>query len=324
MDSRALFHRVASWAGATLSGRLSRQIRRAAVRQPRRLQKQADRLAPESLEQRALLAAVVAGYEVVNDWGSGFQGAMTLANQDTEAFGDWTVSFDYGADISSMWDARVVSREGSRYTVANAGYNAAFDPGRTIAFGIIGTPTAAGGAADAPTNFTINGEPLDGQPAVPAPAEPAPAPAPGPAPTPSPGPTPVPADPSVAFAVTSDWGSGFNGDITVTNRLLTLEARSGNAASTGGWTVSFDFDGEISSLWNGTIVGRSGSTYTVANATWNGSLAVGQSATFGFTGSPGGAAARLRNLTVAFDGVEAPAPTPTPEPAPAPAPEPNP
>ena len=324
MDSRALFHRVASWAGATLSGRLSRQIRRAAVRQHRRLQKQADRLAPESLEQRALLAAVVAGYEVVNDWGSGFQGAMTLANQDTEAFGDWTVSFDYGADISSMWDARVVSREGSRYTVANAGYNAAFDPGRTIAFGFIGTPTAAGGAADAPTNFTINGEPLDGQPAVPAPAEPAPAPAPGPAPTPSPGPTPVPADPSVAFAVTSDWGSGFNGDITVTNRLLTLEARSGNAASTGGWTVSFDFDGEISSLWNGTIVGRSGSTYTVANATWNGSLAVGQSATFGFTGSPGGAAARLRNLTVAFDGVEAPAPTPTPEPAPAPAPEPNP
>ena len=324
MDSRALFHRVASWAGATLSGRLSRQIRRAAVRQHRRLQKQADRLAPESLEQRALLAAVVAGYEVVNDWGSGFQGAMTLANQDTEAFGDWTVSFDYGADISSMWDARVVSREGSRYTVANAGYNAAFDPGRTIAFGFIGTPTAAGGAADAPTNFTINGEPLDGQPAVPAPAEPAPAPAPGPAPTPSPGPTPVPADPSVAFAVTSDWGSGFNGDITVTNRLLTLEARSGNAASTGGWTVSFDFDGEISSLWNGTIVGRSGSTYTVANATWNGSLAVGQSATFGFTGSPGGAAARLRNLTVAFDGVEAPAPTPTPEPAPAPAQEPNP
>ena len=129
MDSRTLFDRVAGWAGKTFSGRLTRQARRAAIRQHRRLHKQADRLAPESLEQRALLAAVVAGYEVVNDWGGGFQGGLTLANQDTQSYGDWTVSFDYGADITSIWDARVVSREGSRYTIANAGYNAAFDPG---------------------------------------------------------------------------------------------------------------------------------------------------------------------------------------------------
>jgi GH18 family chitinase len=316
MDSRAFFDRVASWAGKTFSGRLSRQARRAALRQHHRLQKRADRLAPESLEQRALLAAVVAGYEVVNDWGSGFQGSMTLANQDSQAYGDWTVSFDYGATITSIWDARVVSREGSRYTVANAGYNAAFDPGRTIAFGFIGTPTAAGGATDAPTNFTVNGEPLDGQPVTP----PEPSPQPGPVPTPAPEPT----HPDASFVVTSDWGSGFNGDVTVTNRRLTLGARSGATTTTTNWTASFDFDGDITSLWNGTIIARNGSTYTVANAAWNGSLAVGQSATFGFTASPGGAAARLRNLTVAFDGVAAPAPTPTPEPAPTPAPQPAP
>lgn len=316
MDSRALFDRVAGWAGKTFSGRLSRQARRAALRQHHRLQKRADRLAPESLEQRALLAAVVAGYDVVNDWGSGFQGSMTLANQDSQAYGDWTVSFDYGATITSIWDARVVSREGSRYTVANAGYNAAFDPGRTIAFGFIGTPTAAGGAVDAPTNFTINGEPLDGQPAAPS----EPSPQPGPVPTPA----PEPMHPDASFTVTSDWGSGFNGDVTVTNRRLTLGARSGATTSTTSWTASFDFDGDITSLWNGTIIARNGSTYTVANAAWNGSLAVGQSATFGFTASPGGAAARLQNLTVTFDGVAAPVPTPTPEPAPTPAPEPAP
>lgn len=316
MDSRALFDRVAGWAGRALTGRLSRQVRRALGRQHRRLRKQADRLAPESLEQRALLAAVVAGYEVVNDWGGGFQGAMTLANQDTQAFGDWTVSFDYGAQITSIWDARIVSREGSRYTVANAGYNAAFDPGRTIAFGFIGAPTAAGGASDAPTNITINGEPLDGQAAPP--VEPAPQPGPAPAPAPE------PLHPDTSFVVTSNWGSGFNGDVTVTNRRLTQGARSGAGSITNGWTVTFDFDGEISSLWSGSIVSRTGSTYTVVNAAWNGSLAVGQSATFGFTASPGGAAAQLRNLSVAFDGVVAPAPTPEPAPAPTPAPTPEP
>jgi hypothetical protein len=110
----------------------------------------------------------------------------------------------------------------------------------------------------------------------------------------------------VAFKVTSDWGSGFNGDIKVTNT---------GTAPLADWTVTFDFDGTISSLWNGTIAGRQGSTYTVKAASWNGTLAAGASATFGFTASPGGSGAVLRNLTLV-----GPAVTPAPEPAPTPTP----
>ncbi|MEX1077274.1 MAG: cellulose binding domain-containing protein, partial [Pirellulales bacterium] len=115
--------------------------------------------------------------------------------------------------------------------------------------------------------------------------------------------------------MTSNWGSGFNGDVTVT---------STQAAVVTDWTVSLDFSGEISSLWSGEIVSRIGSTYTVKNAPWNGSLAAGGSATFGFTASPGGATAALRNVTVILGGVVAPVPTPAPVPEPPVAPAPSP
>ena len=294
----------------------SRQMRRRHERRLRaKLAKGPAQLTAESLETRALLAAVVADYGVAGDWGSGFQAGITLESQDAAAVENWTLSFDYEATIGSIWDAQVVSRDGSTYTIQGAGWNSDLAPGGKISFGFIGIPEGMGPAAP-PTNYTLNGE-LLGE-FTPAP-EPVPTPLPTPVPAPTPTPEPAPTDPAVAFIVTSDWGSGFNGDLTVTN--------TGTAAITE-WEVSFDFDGEIASLWNGEIVSRSGSRYTVTNTSWNGSLAAGGSATIGFTASPGGAAAVLRNVAVVLGGAVAPlpepAPAPEPTPAPAPAPEPAP
>jgi hypothetical protein len=80
--------------------------------------------------------------------------------------------------------------------------------------------------------------------------------------------------------------------------------------------VSFDFDGAISSLWNGVIAERAGSRYTVRNEHWNGSLAAGATTSFGFTASPGGSAAVLRNLALVGTTATKPAPVPTPTPTP--------
>ena len=127
MSSRAFYDSISDWFGRTLTGRFTRQRRRAFERQRRRLNKQNHSLSTETLEKRTVLAAVIPGYEVVNDWGSGFQGAVTLNNQDTQSYTDWTVSFDYGAQISSIWDAKIVGQDGTRYTVSNAGYNSELD-----------------------------------------------------------------------------------------------------------------------------------------------------------------------------------------------------
>ena len=52
---------------------------------------------------------------------------------------------------------------------------------------------------------------------------------------------------SAAFAVTSDWGSGFGGQITITNT---------QSAAVSNWTLSFNWDRSITQIWDGSIVSQ--------------------------------------------------------------------
>ena len=83
---------------------------------------------------------------------------------------------------------------------------------------------------------------------------------------------------SAAFAVTSDWGSGFGGQITISNT---------QSAAVSNWTLSFDWDRSITQIWDGSIVSHTGNQYVITNAGWNSTIAPGGKAEFGFNGSPG-------------------------------------
>ncbi|MFJ4620017.1 cellulase family glycosylhydrolase [Streptomyces sp. NPDC088812] len=85
---------------------------------------------------------------------------------------------------------------------------------------------------------------------------------------------------AAAYTVTSDWGSGFNADVKVTN--------TGTTAITS-WKVTWTWPGaqQVTSMWNASYT-QSGATVTAANAAHNGSVAAGGSASFGFGGAPGG------------------------------------
>lgn len=86
---------------------------------------------------------------------------------------------------------------------------------------------------------------------------------------------------TAAYSVSSDWGSGFNGAVTVTN--------TGTAPTTS-WKVSWTWGGnqQITNLWNGGLA-QSGTAVTVVNAPYNGGLAPGASAGFGFGAGYSGA-----------------------------------
>ncbi|TQS19460.1 endo-1,4-beta-xylanase [Microbispora sp. KK1-11] len=112
---------------------------------------------------------------------------------------------------------------------------------------------------------------------------PSPTPPVSPSPTPpaSPSPTPpVTGACSATMTTTNSWPGGFQSEVTV---------RAGGSA-VNGWTVKWTWPGgqTISSLWNGTQSG-SGSSVTVRNASYNGSLGAGASTTFGFTANGGAA-----------------------------------
>jgi arabinoxylan arabinofuranohydrolase len=91
--------------------------------------------------------------------------------------------------------------------------------------------------------------------------------------------TPPPSDPppsgsgcSATFQVTSTWSGGFQAEVTVT----------AGSSAVNGWRVSWTpASGQtVSQVWNGTL-STGGTTTTVTNASYNGSLAANASTTFG-------------------------------------------
>ncbi|MCG5447685.1 cellulase family glycosylhydrolase [Micromonospora hortensis] len=87
---------------------------------------------------------------------------------------------------------------------------------------------------------------------------------------------------TAVFSVTNNWGNGYQGQVTVTNDT---------SAPIASWRVEFDLPSSstVSQSWNAQQT-TSGSHYTFANVSWNGTLAAGASTSFGFlvtgTGTP--------------------------------------
>ncbi|WP_182873775.1 endo-1,4-beta-xylanase [Microbispora sp. H10670] len=92
--------------------------------------------------------------------------------------------------------------------------------------------------------------------------------------SPSPSSSPIGGACSATIKTINSWGGGFQSEVTV---------RAGSAP-VNGWTVKWSWPGgqSISSLWNGRQ-STSGSSVTVTNESYNGSIAAGASTTFGFT-----------------------------------------
>lgn len=93
---------------------------------------------------------------------------------------------------------------------------------------------------------------------------------------------------TATFTKTQDWGSGFEGKVTVTN----------GTSSPVNWNVQFDLPAgfSIPSAWDATMT-RSGQHYTFTPPSWAGALAAGASQSFGFNGAPGNFSA-ISNCTV--------------------------
>ena len=63
--------------------------------------------------------------------------------------------------------------------------------------------------------------------------------------------------PAISFAVVNDWGSGFQGQITITDPLTT---------PINNWSLAFDFNHSITNLWNGTIASQTGTNRALFHA----------------------------------------------------------
>lgn len=80
---------------------------------------------------------------------------------------------------------------------------------------------------------------------------------------------------TASFRAVSTWQGGYQAEVTVRNT---------SAAPVTGWTVTVvpANGARVGQLWNGALSTAADGTATVTNANWNGALAPGASAAFGF------------------------------------------
>jgi hypothetical protein len=118
------------------------------------------------------------------------------------------------------------------------------------------------------------------------------------------------------YTIGSQWSGGFTASVSITNL--------GSAVTS--WTAGWTFPGnqQVTQLWNG-AVSQSGANVSVANESYNGSVATNATVTFGFNGSVTGSNAAPAQLT--FNGTvctgavsSSPTPSATPTPTPTPTP----
>lgn len=82
----------------------------------------------------------------------------------------------------------------------------------------------------------------------------------------------------IEYTVDSNWENGFTGNIRITNNTEnTIED----------WVLEFDFDRNITNIWNAVSQECNGSHYVIKNAGYNANIATGQTISFGFSGNDG-------------------------------------
>jgi chitinase len=83
---------------------------------------------------------------------------------------------------------------------------------------------------------------------------------------------------TATYETTSDWDSGYNGEIDITNTGTTTILP---------WELSFELPTSISDLWNGTVASQTGNAYVVDNPSWGDAIDPGQTVSIGFGAAPG-------------------------------------
>ncbi|WP_129843211.1 cellulase family glycosylhydrolase [Streptomyces sp. RFCAC02] len=94
-------------------------------------------------------------YDVIGDWGSGFQGQITIHNTGTSPISGWSLGFGFanGQGISNMWGGSP-AQSGGTVTVTPASYTSTIPAGGSVTIGF----TASRGSTNSePAAFTLSG-----------------------------------------------------------------------------------------------------------------------------------------------------------------------
>ena len=118
---------------------------------------------PEKFEMVSKRVDVTEGYEVqfdvFDDWGDGFQGAVTVTNTGSEPLEAWALTFDTNFIINNSWGGRIIDVSENSYTIASEMWTNPIMPNSSSSFGFTAAKQADTEAAA--TNFVLTSVKID-------------------------------------------------------------------------------------------------------------------------------------------------------------------
>ena len=93
---------------------------------------------------------------------------------------------------------------------------------------------------------------------------------------------------TLSYAVTSDWNTGFVGNMVLAGGELGLN----------GWTLAFDAEFAITNIWGAEIVSHVGTRYVLRDLGWNAAVATGGSIGIGFLANSAGTGSQVAGLSL--------------------------
>lgn len=212
-----------------------------------------------------LPAKIETSYRTVTAWGDHLIGEVTVTNISEETLKSWTIQYNYAGKVVTLWDATLRSQVDGVLVVSAPKWNKNLKPGASKSFKFIAKVDAENEAPVPEDVVLLSDEVTDAE--------------------------------GICYEVSlsrgSEWPKGYVGSIMVKNTgdILIDE-----------WTMEFDYEDEISSVWGGKIKSHEGNHYVITNAGYNSEIPSGCITMIGFMGTPANDAetseAALENVTI--------------------------
>lgn len=198
-------------------------------------------------------------------------GSLTITGNVSIGNEERNFNFDGGTSVFSR-NVSCDSGSKDRIVGTDKGDNAFWSGSNSAACSSYSGALAWSFAADGTLRVTFGGTSPDPEPTSTPTTTPTTGPTTGPTTNPT---TPPSAGCTAKVTEVNSWGGGYQATVTVTN----------GSGAISGWTTSLGISSSAAVQgWSGTFA-QSGTTLTVSNAPWNGSLGAGASTSYGWVGS---------------------------------------
>ena len=185
--------------------------------------------------------------KTTNKWSGHSNIEIKFKNTGTETIHDWYFTFDFNHKIENPFNCRVIESKDNLYTIGNNDWNQDIQPGKSVTVGFTASSKDGSEIKDMPTFYLLNTETV----------------------------TLKSGDLKYKYEEYSNWSSGFNGALILTNKTKD---------TIRDWTITFGANRPITQADSSVFTDNGDGTYTITNDGNNQNIAKGQSYRIGIQG----------------------------------------